>query len=58
MMIHALALTSEYAPLAMSTTVPATAAAMPTADRRLPLRAVAGEFIWWRPRTKQAAAAR
>ena len=57
-MIHALALTSAYVPLAMSTTVPTIAAAMPTADRRLPLRAVAGEFIWCRPSTKQAAAAR
>ena len=34
-----------------------TATVIPAALSRLPLRAVAGEFIWWRPRTKQAAPA-
>ena len=32
-----------------------TATIMPTADRRLPVRAVAGEFIKCRPMTKRAA---
>ena len=37
--------------------VAAIATAMPPADSRLPLRAVAGEFIRIRPRTKQEAPA-
>ena len=32
-----------------------TATVMPAADSRLPLRAVAGLFIWCRPSTKPAA---
>src|SRR4051795_5411021 len=43
-------------PFAMSrTAVPPIATAMPAADSQLPLRAVAGEFMRMRPRTKHAA---
>ncbi len=35
--------------------VAVTAIVMPAALSRLPFRAVAGEFIWWRPRTKHEA---
>ncbi len=37
------------------TSVARTATTMPPADRRFPLRAVAGEFMRWRPSTKQTA---
>ena len=40
-----------------STAVAPIASAMPPADSRLPLRAVAGEFIWIRPRTNATAPA-
>ncbi len=39
------------------TAVAPTASVMPAAERRLPFRAVAGLFMKWRPRTKQAAPA-
>ena len=39
------------------TAVAAMARVMPAADSRLPLRAVAGEFIWMRPSTKVTAPA-
>src|SRR3970040_2363343 len=41
----------------IQTAVEATATAMPAAERRLPLRAVAGEFIRMRPMTKATAPA-
>jgi len=41
--------------VARPTSVATTAIVMPPALNRLPFRAVAGEFIWWRPRTKHAA---
>ena len=41
--------------VASPTSVPTTAIAMPAALRRLPFRAVAGEFIWCRPSTKHVA---
>ena len=42
-------------PCATKTTSATTAMIIPAAESRLPVRAVAGEFIRWRPITKSAA---